>query len=194
MISLRCAKLLLLQLLLHSHPTQSYAQAVGASCPSAGATTCGDGLDCTCGAAPAARRHLDKKHAQGIHQSTRDGKKHAQRMHHTGRRLFGAPADPSCTCTVASSPPSPSPHSKRTSLVLELVTRGFLVTSKTSKRSTTRLVCVRYFLLRLYLHTKKTLTQCECRAVQIGSVGGGMSCQWIPPICIALYSHEVKIL
>ena len=90
-------------------------------------------------------------------------------------------------------------HSKRTSLVLELVTRGFLVTSKTSKRSTTRLVCVRYFLLRLYLHTKKTLTQCECRAVQIGSVGtgwwkGGMSCQWIPPICTALYSHEVKII
>ena len=57
-------------------------------------------------------------------------------------------------------------HSKRTSLVAELVTRGFLVTSKTSKRSTTRLVWVRYFLLRLYLHTKKTLTQCECRAVQ----------------------------
>ena len=85
-------------------------------------------------------------------------------------------------------------HSKRTSLVAELVTRGFLVTSKTSKRSTTRLVWVRYFLLRLYLHTKKTLTQCECRAVQIGSVGGGMSCQWIPPICTALYSHEVKII
>jgi hypothetical protein len=58
-----------------------------------------------------------------------------------------------------------------------------------SIRTAVRLVWVRYFLLRVYLHTKKTLTQCECRAVQIGSVGGGMSCQWIPPICTALYSH-----
>jgi hypothetical protein len=83
----------------------------------------------------------------------------------------------------------PGPHSKRTCLVAELVTRGFLVTRNAPSRALRGLVWVRYFPLRLYVHTYKTLTQCEYSVVQIGSVGGGMSCQCIPPICTALYSH-----